>query len=120
MGWMREAARGATMTGAGSGQGAGMAVAGTVLAVRSRWMGQAAPEADGAARDPGRGGGWDEPHRARRAGGAARLDATSPLALGSHLVGLARDADQAGLTGLAEQLLALACAVLDHPPVAYA
>lgn len=58
--------------------------------------------------------------RARWAGGAARLDATSPLALGSHLVGLARDADQAGLTGLAEQLLALACAVLDHPPVAYA
>jgi len=64
------------MTGAGSGQGAGMAVAGTVLAVRSRWMGQAAPEADGAARDPGRGGGWDEPHRARRR--AARRGWTPP------------------------------------------
>ncbi len=57
---------------------------------------------------------------AGRAGAAARLDATSPLVLGSHLVGLARDADRAGLTGLAEQLLALACAVLDHPPAAYA
>jgi len=54
------------------------------------------------------------------AGGAARLDATSPLALASHLVGLARDADHAGLTGLAEQMLALACAVLDHPPAAFA
>jgi hypothetical protein len=49
----------------------------------------------------------------------ARLDATSPLALDSHLVELARDADHVGLTELAEQLLALACAVLDQPPVAF-
>lgn len=56
---------------------------------------------------------------AQRRVGAARLEATSPLALASHLVGLARDADRTGLTGLAEQLLALACALLDDPPAAF-
>ncbi len=56
---------------------------------------------------------------ARRRVDSARLEATSPLALASHLVGLARDADHTGLTGLAEQLLALACALLDDPPAAF-
>lgn len=55
---------------------------------------------------------------ARRVGGV-RLDATSPLALASHLLGLARDADRTGLTGLAEQMLALAYAVLDQGPAAF-
>ena len=52
--------------------------------------------------------------------GGPRLEATSPLALASHLLGLARDADRTGLTALAEQLLALACAVLEQGPVAFA
>lgn len=51
--------------------------------------------------------------------GGTRLDATSPLALASHLLGLARDADRTGLTALAEQMLALAYAVLDQGPVAF-
>ena len=59
--------------------------------------------------------------RAGRDGvGGLRLEATSPLALASHLLGLARDADRTGLTALAEQLLALACAVLEQGPVAFA
>ncbi len=62
--------------------------------------------------------GQEEQGAARRVGGA-RLDATSPLALASHLLGLARDADRTGLTGLAEQMLALAYAVLDQGPVAF-
>ena len=66
----------------------------------------------------GGGHGPDERAVAWRVGGA-RLEATSPLALASHLLGLARDADRTGLTGLAEQMLALAYAVLDQGPVAF-
>lgn len=77
-------------------------------------MGEASENAAVAARERGHG----EQVPARRVGGA-RLDATSPLALASHLLGLARDADRTGLTGLAEQMLALAYAVLDQGPVAF-
>ncbi len=66
-----------------------------------------------------RGEGDGPPRAAPRRVGGARLEATSPLALASHLIGLARDADRTGLSGLAEQLLALACAVLDQGPVAF-
>jgi len=40
----------------------------------------------------------------------------SPLVLSDRLIALARDADRAGYTGTAEQLLSLACAVFDKAP----
>ena len=58
------------------------------------------------------------PAGSRQPGGAP-LKATSPIALASHLMGLAGDAERTGLTGLAEQLLALAHAVLDHQPAMF-
>ena len=110
---MREA-----VTRARTGQGVGAGKPGPEDAPtgRHRWAAPSAPGSGAAAR----GDGWAASARTQRPGGTPRLDATSPLALGSHLLGLARDADRAGLTGLAEQLLALACAVLDQPPVAFA
>lgn len=42
--------------------------------------------------------------------------AVSPLILSDRLIALARDADRAGFTGTAEQLLGLACAVFDEVP----
>ncbi|MGI4977934.1 MAG: hypothetical protein ACRYG6_13420 [Janthinobacterium lividum] len=77
-------------------------------------MGKASEGAVEAAQERGQ-----EGQGASRRVGGARLDATSPLALASHLLGLARDADRTGLTGLAEQMLALAYAVLDQGPVAF-
>ena len=40
----------------------------------------------------------------------------SPLVLSDRLIALAQDADRAGYTGTAEQLVSLACAVLDGTP----
>lgn len=77
-------------------------------------MGRMSEDAAVAAQEHGQE--WQAP---RGAWGGVRLDATSPLALASHLLGLARDADRTGLTGLAEQMLALAYAVLDQGPVAF-
>jgi hypothetical protein len=42
--------------------------------------------------------------------------AVSPLVLSDRLIALARDADRAGYTGTAEQLVSLACAVFDESP----
>ncbi len=41
----------------------------------------------------------------------------SPLMLSDQLLTLAQQADRAGFAGTAEQLLDLACAVLDAPPL---
>ncbi len=89
-------------------------------------MGETSRGADTSQAGRGHGGSITAPLAGRRAVpagtgrvGGVRLDATSPLALASHLVGLARDADRTGLSALAEQLLALACAVLDDPPAAF-
>ena len=40
----------------------------------------------------------------------------SPLVLSDRLITLAQDADRAGLTGTAEQLVTLACTVFDEAP----
>ncbi len=40
----------------------------------------------------------------------------SPLVLSDRLIALAQDADRAGYTGTAEQLVCLACAVFDEAP----
>lgn len=45
-----------------------------------------------------------------------RRGAVSPLVLSDRLISLARDADRAGFTGTAEQLVTLACAVFDEEP----
>jgi hypothetical protein len=45
-----------------------------------------------------------------------RQNIVSPLVLSDRLIALAEDADRAGYTGTAEQLLRLACAVLDEAP----
>lgn len=45
-----------------------------------------------------------------------RRGAVSPLVLSDRLIALARDADRAGFTGTAEQLVTLACAVFDEAP----
>jgi hypothetical protein len=45
-----------------------------------------------------------------------RQNIVSPLVLSDRLIALAKDADRAGYTGTAEQLLCLACAVLDEAP----
>ena len=42
--------------------------------------------------------------------------AVSPLVLSDRLIALAKDADRAGYTGTAEQLVSLACAVFDEAP----
>lgn len=42
--------------------------------------------------------------------------AVSPLVLSDRLIALAEDADRAGFTGTAEQLVCLACAVFDEAP----
>ena len=40
----------------------------------------------------------------------------SPLVLSDRLITLAQDADRAGFTGTAQQLMTLACAVFDEAP----
>ncbi len=40
----------------------------------------------------------------------------SPLVLSDRLIALAQDADRAGYTGTAEQLVCLACSVFDEAP----
>jgi hypothetical protein len=40
----------------------------------------------------------------------------SPLILSDRLIALAKDADRAGFTGTAEQLVTLACTVFDEAP----
>lgn len=45
-----------------------------------------------------------------------RRGAVSPLVLSDRLIALARDADRAGYTGTAEQLVNLACSVFDEAP----
>ena len=45
-----------------------------------------------------------------------RRGTVSPLVLSDRLIALAQDADRAGYTGTAEQLLSLACAVFDKAP----
>jgi hypothetical protein len=47
---------------------------------------------------------------------AAANPAFSELVLSDRLITLAEDADHAGYAKTAEQLLTLACSVLDHPP----
>ena len=42
--------------------------------------------------------------------------AVSPLVLSDRLIALAQDADRAGYTGTAEQLVCLACTVFDEQP----
>jgi hypothetical protein len=42
----------------------------------------------------------------------------SPLMLSDQLLTLAQQADRAGFAGAAQQLLGLACAVLEEPPAA--
>ena len=42
--------------------------------------------------------------------------AVSPLVLSDRLIALARDADRAGYTGTAGQLVSLACTVFDEAP----
>jgi hypothetical protein len=42
-----------------------------------------------------------------------RYPVLSPLMLGDRLIGLAKDADRAGLPEIADQLLRLACDVLE-------
>jgi hypothetical protein len=46
----------------------------------------------------------------------ARRGSVSPLVLSDRLIALAQDADRAGYTGTAEQLVSLACAVFDEAP----
>ena len=50
------------------------------------------------------------------AAGHAGSATVSPLVLSDRLLTLARDADRAGYTGTAEQLLTLACTVFDEAP----
>ena len=45
-----------------------------------------------------------------------RRGAVSPLVLSDRLIALAQDADRAGYTGTAEQLVCLACSVFDETP----
>ncbi len=45
-----------------------------------------------------------------------RRGAVSPLVLSDRLIALAQDADRAGYTGTAEQLVCLACTVFDEAP----
>jgi hypothetical protein len=45
-----------------------------------------------------------------------RRSAVSPLVLSDRLIALAQDADRAGYTGTAEQLVCLACSVFDEAP----
>lgn len=45
-----------------------------------------------------------------------RQSIVSPLVLSDRLIALAQDADRAGYTGTAEQLICLACAVFDEAP----
>ena len=45
-----------------------------------------------------------------------RWGAVSPLVLSDRLIALAQDADRAGYTGTAEQLISLAYSVLDEAP----
>ena len=45
-----------------------------------------------------------------------RRSPVSPLVLSDRLIALARDADRAGYTGTAEQLVGLACSVFDEAP----
>lgn len=45
-----------------------------------------------------------------------RRSAVSPLVLSDRLIALAQDADRAGYTGTAEQLVSLACTVFDEAP----
>jgi hypothetical protein len=45
-----------------------------------------------------------------------RRGVVSPLVLSDRLIALAQDADRAGYTGTAEQLVCLACAVFDEAP----
>ena len=45
-----------------------------------------------------------------------RRASVSPLVLSDRLIALAQDADRAGYTGTAEQLVSLACAVFDEAP----
>ncbi len=45
-----------------------------------------------------------------------RRGAVSPLVLSDRVIALAQDADRAGYTGTAEQLVCLACAVFDEAP----
>ncbi|HTB46855.1 MAG TPA: hypothetical protein VK741_24775 [Acetobacteraceae bacterium] len=45
-----------------------------------------------------------------------RRGAVSPLVLSDRLIALAQDADRAGFTGTAEQLVSLACSVFDEAP----
>jgi hypothetical protein len=45
-----------------------------------------------------------------------RRGAVSPLVLSDRLIALAQDADRAGFTGTAEQLVSLACSVFDEEP----
>jgi hypothetical protein len=45
-----------------------------------------------------------------------RRGAVSPLVLSDRLIALAQDADRAGYTGTAEQLIHLACSVFDEDP----
>ncbi len=45
-----------------------------------------------------------------------RRGAVSPLVLSDRLIALAQDADRAGFTGTAEQLVSLACSVFDEMP----
>ena len=70
-------------------------------------MGETSRGTDTSQAGRGHGGSITAPLAGRRAVpagtgrvGGVRLDATSPLALASHLVGLARDADRTGLSGL--------------------
>jgi hypothetical protein len=48
--------------------------------------------------------------------GLLRRGAVSPLVLSDRLLALAQDADRAGFTGTAEQLVSLACSVFDEAP----
>lgn len=51
-----------------------------------------------------------------RASTLLRRGAVSPLVLSDRLIALAEDADRAGYTGTAEQLVCLACTVFDEAP----
>ena len=44
------------------------------------------------------------------------VNRVSPLVLSDRLITLAQDADRAGFTGTAEQLVTLACTVFDEAP----
>ncbi len=47
---------------------------------------------------------------------ASTTHPVSPLVLSDRLITLAKDADRAGFTGTAEQLVTLACSVFDEAP----